>query len=80
VRKARQDRGGTRSAIFARSKIRLIIVDEEQENSYKQEETPRYHGGMCIVRAKMEDALALLDRRRRRWRRIITREMENMSC
>jgi len=35
---------GTRSAIFAPlENIGVIIIDEEQENSYKQEETPRYH-------------------------------------
>jgi primosomal protein N' (replication factor Y) (superfamily II helicase) len=53
---------GTRSAIFAPlSNLGLIIVDEEQENSYKQEETPRYHGrDVAIVRAKMENAIALL--------------------
>jgi primosomal protein N' (replication factor Y) (superfamily II helicase) len=53
---------GTRSAIFAPlEKVGLIIVDEEQENSFKQEETPRYHGrDVAIVRAKMEGALALL--------------------
>jgi primosomal protein N' (replication factor Y) len=53
---------GTRSAIFAPLEdVGLIIVDEEQENSYKQEETPRYHGrDVAIVRAKMEAALALL--------------------
>ena len=53
---------GTRSAVFAPlERIGLIIVDEEQENSYKQEETPRYHGrDVAIVRAKMENALALL--------------------
>ncbi len=53
---------GTRSAIFAPlEKIGLIIVDEEQENSYKQEETPRYHGrDVAIVRAKLEGAVALL--------------------
>jgi primosomal protein N' (replication factor Y) (superfamily II helicase) len=53
---------GTRSAIFAPlENVGLIIVDEEQENSYKQEETPRYHGrDVAIVRAKMENALALL--------------------
>jgi primosomal protein N' (replication factor Y) len=53
---------GTRSAIFAPlENVGLIIVDEEQENSYKQEETPRYHGrDVAIVRAKMEGALAVL--------------------
>ena len=53
---------GTRSAIFAPlENVGLIIVDEEQESSYKQEETPRYHGrDVAIVRAKMENALALL--------------------
>src|ERR1700675_4954180 len=36
---------GTRSAVFAPlENVGLIIVDEEQENSFKQEETPRYHG------------------------------------
>jgi len=53
---------GTRSAIFAPvANLGLIIVDEEQENSYKQEETPRYHArDVAIVRAKMENTLALL--------------------
>ncbi len=53
---------GTRSAVFAPlENVGLIIVDEEQENSFKQEETPRYHGrDVAIVRAKMEGAAALL--------------------
>ncbi len=53
---------GTRSAIFAPvDNLGLVIVDEEQESSYKQEETPRYHGrDVAIVRAKLESALALL--------------------
>ena len=53
---------GTRSAVFAPlNNLGLIIVDEEHENSYKQEETPRYHGrDVAVVRAKMEDAIALL--------------------
>ncbi len=53
---------GTRSAVFAPlQNLGLIIVDEEQESSYKQEETPRYHGrDVAIVRARTENALALL--------------------
>jgi primosomal protein N' (replication factor Y) len=53
---------GTRSAVFAPlENLGLIIVDEEQENSFKQEETPRYHGrDVAIVRAKGENAVALL--------------------
>jgi primosomal protein N' (replication factor Y) len=53
---------GTRSAVFAPvENVGLIVVDEEQEASYKQEETPRYHGrDVAIVRAKMEGAVALL--------------------
>jgi primosomal protein N' (replication factor Y) len=53
---------GTRSAVFAPlENLGVVIVDEEQESSYKQEESPRYHGrDVAIVRAKMEGAVALL--------------------
>jgi primosomal protein N' (replication factor Y) (superfamily II helicase) len=53
---------GTRSAVFAPlENLGVVIVDEEQESSYKQEETPRYHGrDVAIMRAKMEGAIALL--------------------
>ena len=53
---------GTRSAVFAPlENLGLVIVDEEQENSFKQEETPRYHGrDVAIVRSKLESAVALL--------------------
>lgn len=53
---------GTRSAAFAPLQgLGLVIVDEEQESSYKQEETPRYHGrDTAIVRARLESAVALL--------------------
>jgi primosomal protein N' (replication factor Y) len=53
---------GTRSAVFAPvSNLALIIVDEEQDSSYKQEETPRYHArDVAVMRAKFSDATAVL--------------------
>ncbi len=53
---------GTRSAVFAPlEELGLVVVDEEQEACYKQEETPRYHGrDVAIVRAKLEGAVAML--------------------
>ncbi len=53
---------GTRSAVFAPlDRLGLVIVDEEHDSSYKQEETPRYHGrDVAIVRASRERALAVL--------------------
>jgi len=53
---------GTRSAVFAPlESLGLIIVDEEQESSYKQEETPRYHGrDVAVYRARLENAVVLL--------------------
>jgi primosomal protein N' (replication factor Y) len=53
---------GTRSAVFAPlENVGVIIVDEEQDASYKQAETPRYHGrDTAVVRAKLEGAVAVL--------------------
>jgi primosomal protein N' (replication factor Y) len=53
---------GTRSAVFAPLRnLKLIIVDEEHETTYKQEETPRYHArDTAIVRAQRLGATVVL--------------------
>ena len=53
---------GARSAIFAPvDPLGLIIVDEEHEHSYKQEESPRYHArDVAVVRGQMEGAVVML--------------------
>ena len=52
---------GTRSAIFAPCDPGLIILDEEQEHSYKSENTPRYSAKeVAIFRGAKEGALVLL--------------------
>lgn len=53
---------GARSAIFAPfENVGLIVIDEEHESSYKQEETPRYHAReVALWRAKENGAVLLM--------------------
>lgn len=53
---------GPRSAVFAPvQNLGLIIVDEEHDSSYKQENSPRYHGrDLAVLRARMVGATILL--------------------
>ena len=53
---------GTRSGVFAPVRnLGLVVIDEEHDQSYKQQETPRYNGrDVAIVRAQAAGAIAVL--------------------
>jgi primosomal protein N' (replication factor Y) len=53
---------GTRSAVFLPfPDLRLLVVDEEQDGAYKQDDAPRYHArDVALVRAQRRDAVVVL--------------------
>jgi primosomal protein N' (replication factor Y) len=53
---------GARSAVFAPArKLGLIVIDEEHENTFKQEQTPRYHArDVAVMRARLENIPIIL--------------------
>jgi primosomal protein N' (replication factor Y) len=53
---------GARSAVFAPAKrLGLIVIDEEHENTFKQESTPRYHGrDVAVMRARLDNIPIIL--------------------
>jgi primosomal protein N' (replication factor Y) len=53
---------GARSAVFAPVRnLRLVVVDEEHEPAYKQDESPRYHGrDVAVMRSRLCGAQCLL--------------------
>ena len=53
---------GPRSALFAPcTKLGLIVIDEEHDNAYKSDQTPKYHArDVAIQRAKLENAAVIL--------------------
>jgi len=53
---------GPRSAVFAPlPDVGLIVLDEEQDGAYKQDESPRYHGRqVALRRAELEGSVAVL--------------------
>jgi primosomal protein N' (replication factor Y) len=53
---------GARSAVFAPfAKLGLVVVDEEHENSYKQDDGLRYHArDVAVIRAKFQNAVCVL--------------------
>ncbi len=73
---------GTRSGVFAPvQNLGLVVVDEEHDSSYKQEETPRYNGrDVAIVRARAAGACVVLGLRHAQPRKPLQRRTRQVHA
>ena len=73
---------GARSAIFAPVRnLELIVVDEEHEPAYKQEDAPRYHGrDLAVYRALSMGLYVYLDQQHLHWKLSIMLRRKNIVC
>ncbi len=73
---------GTRSALFTPFKnLGVIVIDEEHDSSYKQQEGWRYHArDLAVYRAHSEQIPIILGSATPAWKRYATSSRKNTAC